>query len=78
MPYYVYRIATGSTGQVKGLELLECFDQYRSARDRARAERAEQDDARVAIKLVFADNELEAEERLRQVREQPVLKEWEK
>ncbi len=77
--YFVYKITRSSTGAVNGLELLDAFDAYRAARDFARARRAEGGlDARQEIKMIFAKDETEAEMRLRERRERPILREWEK
>jgi hypothetical protein len=78
MPYFVYKI-TDSNSNEQNLNLLKSFDAYREARLLARSMRAELDagDA-VMIKIIFADNEQEAEERLTETREAPILREWEK
>ena len=78
MPYYVFKI-TQPTQMIKHLELLDTFENYKEARVRAREGRA---NARAGeqstYKLVFAANQLEAEERLQEHREKPILMEWEK
>ena len=48
MPYFIYKITSGSTGAVKELEFIEKYDEF------------------------------EAEHRLRESREAPILREWEK
>jgi hypothetical protein len=78
MPYFVYKITKGSSGKVKGLDRLDGFEAYKDAKHYARELRAQGTDERILIKLIFADNEAEAEARLSQVREEPILKEWEK
>jgi hypothetical protein len=79
MPYYVYKIHPGPSPLVKNLELQQTLTSFKDAKALARVLRAEQkeeDESRV--KVVFADNTLEAEERLQEVRQAPVLREWEK
>lgn len=77
MPYYVFRIQTGPTAIVKQLELLKEFEVYKEAQDFAKQTRAQQtDDAQ--IKVMFAENQLQAEEQLMEKREKPILREWEK
>ena len=77
MPYYVFRIQAGPAAIVKQLELLKEFEVYKEAQDFARQTRAQQtDDAQ--IKVMFADNQLKAEEQLMEKREKPILREWEK
>ncbi|MGF1642064.1 MAG: hypothetical protein ACFCUJ_00360 [Thiotrichales bacterium] len=79
MPYYVFKIDAGPTNLVKNLELMQSFEKYAEARDFARAQRAasgEPGDA--GIKMVMANDQLEAEENLITSREAPILQEWEK
>ena len=79
MPYYLYKITSGPGSLVKTLEKLEEFESFKEARNRARDMRAEMSqDAAYAIKVMFANNELEAEENLMEKREAPILREWEK
>lgn len=79
MPYYVYHISPGPTELVKNLELQEQFDSYKHARNFARQRRSELGaDTEVNVKLIFAATTLEAEERLLEQREKPILMEWEK
>ena len=79
MPYYIYRITPGPTNLTKTLEKLEQHDSFREAKQRARALRGEMNTSDgTLIKVMFADNELSAEEQLMEKREQPILREWEK
>ncbi|MGD8843627.1 MAG: hypothetical protein PVJ83_09150 [Gammaproteobacteria bacterium] len=79
MPYYIYRITPGPTNLTKSLEKLEQHDSFKEAKQRARALRADMDEAdNASIKVMFADTELSAEEQLMEKREQPILREWEK
>lgn len=79
MPYYVYRIANGPSKLVKQLEMVKEFEEYKEAKGFAKETRAAQDaDDKATIKIIFAANELEAEERLQEQREAPILREWEK
>ena len=79
MPYYVYRMTDSAAGLVKQLELLETFDDYRSAKQLTKKVRSEMDGSVAAqIKVMFADNELAAEEQLQEKREKPITMEWEK
>ncbi len=79
MPYYVYKIIPGPTAMFKNLEVLHEFDAFKDAQQfakDARTQLAATDTAN--IKVIFADNKLDAEEKLMEVREQPILREWEK
>ncbi len=79
MPYFIYRISATSAAQVKQLELRHTFDVFKEAKDKVRSMRSELDPQDPAIlKIIFADTSAEAEQRLTQVREKPILKEWEK
>jgi len=79
MPYFIYKISSGPTNLVKNLEKLEEHEQYKQAQDSVRKMRAEQAaDATDTFKVIFAANVLEAEERLQEHREAPIVREWEK
>jgi len=79
MPYYVYRITPGPTALLKTLEKLDQYESFKEAKTHARALRADMNsEDNVQIKVMFADNELEAEEKLMEKREAPILREWEK
>ena len=79
MPYYIYKIIAGPTDLLKTLEKMEQYDAFKDAKQRARGLRADMaNDDSYTIKVMFADSELEAEEKLMEKREQPILREWEK
>ena len=79
MPYYIYRITAGPTALVKTLEKVDQCDSFKDAKARARSMRAELSEQDTCqIKVMFAENELEAEEQLMEKREAPILREWEK
>ena len=77
MPYYVFRIQSGPTAIVKHLDLLQEFEVYKEAQDFAKLTRAQQTD-NSQIKVMFADNLLQAEEQLMEKRDKPIVREWEK
>lgn len=65
MPYFIYRVFP-----FRRLEKVESFASFGEASARAKALRAGPDlPADCAIKVIFAANELEAEDLLSQVRE---------
>ena len=65
MPYYIYRIHQGPTTIVKNLELVAQHDEYKQAKQQAKQLRIEQaTDDTSQIKVMFADNQLDAEEKL--------------
>ncbi|MDH3636156.1 MAG: hypothetical protein OES20_15765 [Gammaproteobacteria bacterium] len=79
MPYYLFKIsARDSLGLVKDLELLEIFDKFRAAKTEAKKLRAEQSEDEFIFKVMFAENQLSAEEQLLEKREKPVLMEHER
>ena len=79
MPYFIYKITSGPTNLVKTLEKLEEHATFKEAKQRARSMRAEHSTTDPSeIKVMFANNELEAEENLMEKREAPILREWEK
>ena len=80
MPYFVYRM-TSQEGMslVKNLELIDEFESFKEAKQYARDQRAElAEDSAEIIKVMFADNQLLAEEQLLEHRETPILMEHEK
>ncbi|MFC1630332.1 MAG: hypothetical protein WBM38_06595 [Arenicellales bacterium] len=79
MPYYVYRITDSAAGMFKQLDLLGTFDSYREAKLLTKQTRSKMDGSEAAqIKVMFADNELAAEEQLQEKRDKPITMEWEK
>jgi hypothetical protein len=68
MPYYIYRVA--QTGPVRQLEKIGQFDVFKDASNEAKRLRKAPDLPQGAqVKVIFADNELLAEDLLNQVRE---------
>ena len=68
MPYYLYRVT--QVGSLKQLDRIDQFDAFKDAS--AEAKRLRRDGnfpANVMVKMVLADNELQAEDLLQQVRE---------
>lgn len=63
---------------IKHLELVTVHDSFKAAKAEARALRAEQQEGDVIFKVMFARNQLEAEESLLERREKPVLMEHER
>jgi hypothetical protein len=68
MPYYLYRVT--QVGSLKQLDRIDQFEAFKDAS--AEAKRLRRDGnypANVMVKMVLADNELQAEDLLQQVRE---------
>lgn len=80
MPYYIYKMtAQEGMSLVKNLELITEFDSFKQAKNFAREKRTElPEDSNEVIKVMFAENQLIAEEQLLEHRDKPVLMEHEK
>jgi hypothetical protein len=79
MPYYIYKITAGEGPSAKQLEFVSEYDNFKTAKQEVRSMRASQQaNGDVVYKVIFAGNQPEAEQRLLEYREQPVVKEWEK
>lgn len=72
MPYYVFKV---TTFPIKQLELIETFEKFKEASAFAKERRNQVgEDEKLAIKVSFGENQLQAEETLNQYREpQPML-----
>ena len=79
MPYYLYKItANDSLDMLKQLELLEVYDAFKPAKHEAKRLRVELPLEAGSYKVMFAETQLEAEEKLQEKREKPVLMEYER
>lgn len=80
MPYYVFKMSSPEgMDLVKNLELIDEYESFREAKNLAKSQRAELDkDDTAQVKVMFADNQLLAEEQLLAYREKPVVMEHEK
>ena len=79
MPYYLFQISARDDFElVKQLELLQAFDNFKAAKNEARRLRANLVDSEFTYKVMFADSQLAAEEKLQEKREKPVLMEHER
>ena len=79
MPYFIYRINQGPTAIVKNLELINEYEAYKDAKNQVKTLRAEQaEDDKSELKIMFADNQLLAEEQILETRDKPITREWEK
>lgn len=80
MPYYVFKMTSPEGMElVKNLEFVGDFESFRDAKNFAKEQRATFDkDDLTMVKVMFADNQLMAEEQLLAYREKPVVMEHEK
>jgi len=79
MPYYVYKIESAELAMLKQLDLIKTFEKFKEAKKFARDLRANQAETDVAeVKVMFADNQLAAEEMLMEKRDKTIVMEHEK
>ena len=79
MPYFVYQLSPTVANLIKPMEQIAEYETYKEARNFARSKRMEDNvEEGVTFKVIFAENSLDAEEKLTEIREQPILRSWEK
>jgi hypothetical protein len=79
MPYFVYKIAPVVSKIVKNIEELENFEKFKEAKNFAKEKRQQENAENGNIyKVIFAENNIEAEEKLQEQREESITREWEK
>ena len=79
MPYFVYKIAPGVSKIVKNLDPLDNFEKFKDAKNFAKEKRQQEDtDTGNIYKVIFAENSIDAEEKLQEQREESIVREWEK
>jgi hypothetical protein len=79
MPYYLFKMNVPDELElIRHLELLKVYDGFKPAKAEAKRLRVEQPLDGVTYKVMFAENQLAAEESLQVKREKPVLMEYER
>ena len=79
MPYFVYKIAPGVSKIVKNLEALESFEKFKDAKNFTKEKRQQENtEDSNTYKIIFAENSIDAEEKLQEQREETIVREWEK
>lgn len=79
MPYFIYKITSDESSGAKKLDMLREHDNFKIAKQEVRAMRQSTEGGdNTTYKVIFAADPGEAERRLLEHREQPVIKEWEK
>jgi hypothetical protein len=79
MPYYLYTVTTSASSGTKSLQQVAEFDVFRTAKNEAKRLRTEQPLEENSIyKIIFADTQEAAEKSLKEHREEPIAREWEK
>ncbi|MGD2137137.1 MAG: hypothetical protein PVJ66_01845 [Gammaproteobacteria bacterium] len=79
MPYFIYIITPGVSSTAGTTDYVAEFDSFKAAKKEARRLRAEEPlEGGRSYKIIFAQDRSEAVERLREFREETVVREWEK
>ena len=79
MPYFVYKIAPAISKIVKNIEPLAEYEKFKDAKNFAKDKRQQEDASTGNIyKVIFAENSIDAEEKLQEQREETIVLEWEK
>jgi len=79
MPYFVYKIAPGVSKIVKNIEPLDDFEKFKDAKNYAKEKRQQESaESKNIYKVIFAENSIDAEEKLQEQREESIVREWEK
>lgn len=77
--YYIYKITQQPGNMVKQLQKIKRFKSYKDAKKEVSALRINKaDDDPGLYKIIFAESELDAEEKLHEKREEQIIQEWEK
>lgn len=79
MPYFVYKIAPSVSKIVKNIEALDEFEKFKQAKNFVKDKREEATDEKGTVfKIIFADDKIQAEEKLQEHRAESIVREWEK
>ena len=77
--YFVFKISQTAGNVIKNLEKINRFESYKEAKQLVRSLRDELTAGdSTQYKIIFAESELDAEQKLQEKREAPILQEWEK
>ncbi len=77
--YYIYEVTQLPGNIVKKLKKVDQFENYKEAKKQVRTlrQKSTSDDINL-YKIIFADTDLDAEDKLQEKREPQIIKEWEK
>lgn len=79
MPYYIYTVTVKDQATMKKAALVNEFEKFKAAKSEVRQLRSEKPlDEGQSYKIIFADDQAEAEKKVTEIREQPIAREWEK
>ncbi len=79
MPYFLYKILPSVSNLVKNIDQVGEYKIYKEAKQEAKKLRVENESEEdVTYRIIFAEDVIEAEERLHEKRPDTIVKEWEK
>ena len=79
MPYYIYTVTVKDQATLKKAALVNEFEKFKAAKSEVRQLRSEKPlDEGQSYKIIFADDQAEAEKKVTEIREEPIAREWEK
>lgn len=79
MPYYIYTVTVKDPAARKKATLVNEFEKFKAAKNKVRQLRSEKPlEEGQSYKIIFADNMAEAEQKVTEIREEPIAREWEK
>ena len=79
MPYYIYILTVKDQAAMKSATLINEFEKFKTAKAEVKKLRAGKPlDEGQSYKIIFSDNQAEAEKMATEIREEPIAKEWEK
>jgi hypothetical protein len=79
MPYYIYIVTNSEATGSRSVSRVGEFETFKTAKSEVRRLRTEDPLAdNQAYKIIFAEDAASAEKNLKEVREQPIAREWEK
>lgn len=79
MPYYIYTVTVKNPATMKKAILISEFEKFKAAKNEVRQLRSEKPlNEGQSYKIIFAGDPAEAEQKVTEIREEPIAKEWEK
>lgn len=79
MPYYIYIVTTNTASGSRSVSQVSEYESFKTAKNEVKRLRTEAPLAENQLyKVTFAEDSASAEKDLREIREQPIAREWEK
>mgnify|MGYP006863462088 CR=1 FL=1 len=77
--YYIYKVNQLPGNMIKKLQKIDRFDSYKEAKKEVSSLRNNKASNDLGLyKIMFAESELDAEDKLQEKREEVIIQEWEK